>query len=81
MLILLAFKNTKKIRKKNQNLKKNKEVEGPMCFGDQATLLINRGHNTHKREWGRKFTRGNFEKFRARQKTLKNFFFLHLYQS
>jgi hypothetical protein len=30
-------------------LTKNKEVEGPMCFGDQATLPINRDHNTHKR--------------------------------
>jgi len=35
-------------------LTKNKEVEGPMCFGDQATLSINRGHNTYKNR-GEKF--------------------------
>ena len=64
-LILLVFKNTKK----NQNWQKNKEVEGPMCFGDQVTLPINRGHNTHKR--GKKFTRGQFkDKIKGKQKIL-----------
>jgi len=40
-----------------------------MYFGDQATLLINRGHNTQKR--GRKFTRGNFESKEKRKKREK----------
>ena len=46
-MILFAFKNKK--NKKKSKLTKNKEVEGPTCFGDQATLPINRGHNTHKK--------------------------------
>jgi hypothetical protein len=45
---LLVFKeNTKKIEK--SKFTKNKEVEGPICFKDQATLHINRDHNTHKK--------------------------------
>ena len=52
-LILFVF-----INKKKSKFIKNKNVEGPMCFGDQATLPINRGHNTHKRGGGRKFTGG-----------------------
>jgi hypothetical protein len=52
-------------------LTKNKEVEGPMYFGDQATLLRNRGCNTHKKR-GRKFTRVNFETSKEKPKPQKN---------
>jgi hypothetical protein len=58
-------------------LTKNKEVEGPMCFGDQATLPINRGHNTYKNrgekfkgekiDWG-----SNFAQLEKSQKTLNH---------
>ena len=40
-----------------------------MCFGDQATLPINIGHNTHKK--GKQLTRGQFCIF-ERQKKKKN---------
>ena len=45
-----------------------------MCFADQATLLINKGHNTHKKGGGaRKFTGGAIlrEKFRATKRKPK----------
>jgi hypothetical protein len=55
----LVSKNTKK-KKKNQNLQKNKKVEGPMCFRDQATLPINRGHNTHTHTHTHTHQKGQF---------------------
>ena len=55
-LILLVFL---KIKIKKSKFAKNKEIKGPMCFWDQATLPINTSlHNTKKE--GRKFTMGQF---------------------
>jgi len=71
MLILLVFKKYKEIEK--SKFAKNKEIKGSMCFGDQTTLPINRGHNAKK---GGAILR---QKMRAIKR--KNLNLKHLYRS